>query len=35
VTGYDTMMPYPRIEAAYMPNVDRVLAAVRRTMAYA
>ncbi len=34
VTGYDTMMPYPRTEAAYMPNVDRVLAAVRRTMAY-
>jgi 2-oxoisovalerate dehydrogenase E1 component beta subunit len=34
VTGYDTMMPYPRTEAAYMPNVDRVLAAVRNTMAY-
>jgi pyruvate dehydrogenase E1 component beta subunit len=34
VTGYDTMMPYPRTEAAYMPNVDRVVAAVRRTMAY-
>jgi 2-oxoisovalerate dehydrogenase E1 component subunit beta len=34
VAGYDTMMPYPRTEAGYMPNVDRVLAAVRRTMAY-
>jgi pyruvate dehydrogenase E1 component beta subunit len=35
VAGYDTMMPYPRIEAAYMPDVDRISAAVRRTMAYA
>jgi pyruvate dehydrogenase E1 component beta subunit len=35
VTGYDTMMPYPRTEAAYMPNVDRIVAAARRTMAYA
>jgi 2-oxoisovalerate dehydrogenase E1 component subunit beta len=34
VTGYDTMMPYPRTEAAYMPHADRVVAAVRRTMAY-
>ena len=34
VTGYDTMMPYSRIEAYYMPNVERILAAVRRTMAY-
>jgi pyruvate dehydrogenase E1 component beta subunit len=34
VTGYDTMMPYPRTEAAYMPNMDDVLAAVYRTMAY-
>ncbi|HEY7665315.1 MAG TPA: alpha-ketoacid dehydrogenase subunit beta [Xanthobacteraceae bacterium] len=34
VAGYDTMMPYPRTEAAYMPSVDRVLAAIRRTMAY-
>jgi pyruvate dehydrogenase E1 component beta subunit len=34
VTGYDTMMPYPRTEAAYMPNVDEVLTAVRRTLAY-
>jgi len=28
-------MPYPRTEAFYMPNVERVVAAVRRTMAYA
>lgn len=34
VTGFDTMMPYPRTEAFYMPDVDRVLAAVRRTMDY-
>jgi len=35
VTGYDTMMPYLRTEAAYMPNVGRILDAVRRTMAFA
>jgi 2-oxoisovalerate dehydrogenase E1 component beta subunit len=34
VTGYDTMMPYLRTEAHYMPSVDSVLEAVRRTMAY-
>jgi 2-oxoisovalerate dehydrogenase E1 component beta subunit len=34
VTGYDTMMPYSRLEAGYMPNVERVLAASRRTLAY-
>ena len=34
VAGYDTMMPYPRIEAFYMPSVGRMLAAVRRAMAY-
>ena len=35
VTGYDTMMPYLRTEAYYMPNAAAVLAAARRTMAYA
>jgi 2-oxoisovalerate dehydrogenase E1 component beta subunit len=35
VTGFDTMMPYPRSEGFYMPNVERVTAAARRTMAYA
>ena len=35
VAGYDTMMPYPRLEARYMPDVARILAAVRRAMAYA
>ena len=34
VTGYDTMMPYPRTEAHYMPSVGGILAAVRRTMAF-
>jgi 2-oxoisovalerate dehydrogenase E1 component beta subunit len=35
VTGYDTMMPYLRTEAYYMPNVLGIFAAVRRMMAYA
>ncbi len=34
VGGYDTVMPYPRLEAAYMPDVERITAAVRRVMAY-
>jgi len=34
VAGYDTMMPYARLEASYMPDASRILAAVRRTMAY-
>ena len=34
VAGFDTKMPYPRTEAFYMPSVERVMAAVRRTMAY-
>jgi len=34
VTGYDTMMPYLRTEAHYMPSVGAILAAVHRTMAY-
>jgi 2-oxoisovalerate dehydrogenase E1 component beta subunit len=34
VTGYD--MPYPpsRVEAAYLPDLDRVLDAVDRSLAY-
>lgn len=34
VAGYDTVMPYPRLEAWYMPSVKRVVAAARRVMAY-
>ncbi len=35
VTGYDTMMPYLRTEAFYMPSVAGILAVARRTMAFA
>lgn len=35
VSGYDTMMPYLRTESYYMPNVARILTAVRGMMAYA
>ena len=34
VAGFDTMMPYPRTESFYMPDVARVVAAVRRAMAF-
>ncbi len=34
VTGYDTMMPYLRTEAHYMPSVGAIPAAAQRTMAY-
>jgi pyruvate dehydrogenase E1 component beta subunit len=34
VAGYDTVMPYPRGEAWYMPSVERIIAAVGRTMEY-
>ena len=34
VAGYDTVMPYPRTEAYYMPSIDRVMAAARRVMTY-
>src|SRR6516164_1759390 len=34
VAGYDTVLPYPRTEAHYMPSVDRLMAAARRVMTY-
>jgi pyruvate dehydrogenase E1 component beta subunit len=34
VAGYDTVMPYPRSEAWYMPSVQKVMAAALRVMAY-
>jgi pyruvate dehydrogenase E1 component beta subunit len=34
VTGYDTVMPLPRLEARYMPGVDRILRAVEEAMAF-
>lgn len=30
VTGYDTVMPLPRLEQYYMPSVNRIAAAVRK-----
>ncbi len=34
IAGYDTAMPYPRMEAAYMPSVDRIMTAVHHAMEY-
>jgi len=34
VTGYDTVMPLPRLEAHYLPGPDRIVAAVRDVMAF-
>jgi pyruvate dehydrogenase E1 component beta subunit len=30
VTGYDTVMPLPRLEQYYMPSVDRIAIAGRK-----
>lgn len=35
VAGYDTVMPLPRLEAHYMPTVDRILTAARRVLEFA
>ncbi|HZT47323.1 MAG TPA: alpha-ketoacid dehydrogenase subunit beta [Hyphomicrobiaceae bacterium] len=35
VTGYDTVIPLPRLEQHYMPSVGRIVAAVRRTCQFA
>ena len=35
VTGYDTVMPLPRLERAFMPEAGRIAAAVREAMSYA
>lgn len=35
VTGYDTVMPYPRLEQHYMPSTARILDAVRSVMEFA
>jgi pyruvate dehydrogenase E1 component beta subunit len=34
VAGFDTMMPYARLESHYLPGPGRITAAIRRTMAY-
>ena len=31
VTGYDTIVPLPRLERSYMPSVPRIVAAARKT----
>ena len=35
VTGYDTIMPYPRLEDRYMPDAPRIAKAARQLMEYA
>lgn len=35
VAGWDTIMPYPRLEHHYMPRIERIVEATRRTLAYA
>jgi len=35
VTGFDTVMPYPRLEAHYMPDAVRILEAVHNVMEFA
>jgi pyruvate dehydrogenase E1 component beta subunit len=34
VAGWDTVMPLPRLEQAYLPDAGRIAAAVRETMAF-
>lgn len=34
VTGYDTVMPLPRNEMAYLPNADRIARAARETLEF-
>lgn len=34
VTGYDTIVPLPRLEAAYLPDVDRIVAGARRALEF-
>ncbi len=35
VTGYDTVVPLPKLELSYMPSVQRIVAAATRIAAYA
>lgn len=35
VTGYDTVMPLPRLESAYIPSTERIIAAVHEVMEFA
>jgi 2-oxoisovalerate dehydrogenase E1 component subunit beta len=35
ITGYDTIMPLPKLEHLYMPNVTRITDAAKQVMTYA
>jgi pyruvate dehydrogenase E1 component beta subunit len=32
VTGYDTVVPYAKLETDYLPQTDRIVTAVRQTL---
>ena len=34
VTGYDTIMPYAKLEGRYLPSVERIVDEVRKVMAF-
>lgn len=34
VTGWDTVMPYAKLESHYMPGTERIIRAIGKTMAY-
>jgi pyruvate dehydrogenase E1 component beta subunit len=34
VTGFDTVMPFYKLEQAYLPNVERITACIRDCLAY-
>lgn len=34
VTGYDTVIPLARLESAYLPDVERIVGAARRTLEF-
>jgi len=34
VTGYDTIVPLPRLEQHYLPSVDRIAAAARKVVRF-
>jgi pyruvate dehydrogenase E1 component beta subunit len=35
VTGYDVVVPLPRLESQYMPSVERIMDAARKALEYA
>ncbi len=34
VTGYDVIYPLPKLENYYLPNADRVVQAIEKTMSF-